>query len=180
MVFSFISHDWKWLISSDYNLKKINSLQPKKLLVFLSEEYPFFVLCVTWSVKKKTHIPDYTHSCIICFQFKCLCLTVSLSVWACGFVTLTATLGTASLVVLQQVQRPAPLGDRSPLPALPQPSCLLFGVHPELLGVAPIHLETATGENIRSGCMKKKPSQWNRGGCVILRELISCFLTCEK
>lgn len=57
---------------------------------------------------------------------------------------LTSTLGTASLVVLQQVQGPASVADRSPLPALPKPGGLLFGVHPELLGVAPIHLETDT------------------------------------
>lgn len=53
---------------------------------------------------------------------------------------LTATLGTSSLVVLQQVQSST---DRSPRSALPQPSGLLLGVHPELLGVASIHLETS-------------------------------------
>lgn len=57
-------------------------------------------------------------------------------------VELTATFGTASFLVLQQVQSATSFADGSPLPALPQPSGLLFGVHPELLGVAPIHLET--------------------------------------
>lgn len=61
----------------------------------------------------------------------------------CGL-KLTPTLGTAALVVLQQVQFPASIADRSPLPALPQPSGLLFGVHPKLLGVTPIHLEMDT------------------------------------
>ncbi len=56
---------------------------------------------------------------------------------------LTATLGTASFV-LEQVEGPASFAGRSPLPALPQPSGLLFGVHPELLGVAPIHLKSST------------------------------------
>lgn len=65
------------------------------------------------------------------------------SVYPCCM-KLTSTLGTASLVVLQQVQGPASVADRSPLPALPKPGGLLFGVHPELLGVAPIHLETDT------------------------------------
>lgn len=59
-------------------------------------------------------------------------------------VKLTATLGTSSLVVLQQVQSSTAVTNRSPLPALPQPSGLLLGVHPELLGVASIHLETST------------------------------------
>lgn len=58
---------------------------------------------------------------------------------------LTATLGTATLVVLQQVQRPASLADRPPLAALPQAGRLLFGEFPEILGVAAIHLETDTG-----------------------------------
>lgn len=57
---------------------------------------------------------------------------------------LTATFGTASFLVLQQVQSTTPFADGPPLPALPQPSGLLFGVHPELLGVASIHLETTT------------------------------------
>lgn len=57
---------------------------------------------------------------------------------------LTATFGTASFLVLQQVQSATPFADGPPLPALPQPSGLLFGVHPELLGVASIHLETTT------------------------------------
>lgn len=56
---------------------------------------------------------------------------------------LTATLGTSSLVVLQQVQSSTAVADRSPRSALPQPSGLLLGVHPELLGVASIHLETS-------------------------------------
>lgn len=55
---------------------------------------------------------------------------------------LTATLGTSSLVVLQQVQSSTAVADRSPLSALPQPSGLLLRVHPELLGVASIHLKT--------------------------------------
>lgn len=50
--------------------------------------------------------------------------------------TLTATLGTAPLV-LQKTS----IADRSPLPALPEPCGLLFGEHPQLLGVAPIHLQ---------------------------------------
>lgn len=63
-----------------------------------------------------------------------------------GSMKLTATFGTASLLVLQQVQSATSLADGSPLPALPEPSRLLFGVHPELLGVASIHLESKTDE----------------------------------
>lgn len=65
----------------------------------------------------------------------------------CG-VELTATFGTASFLVLQEVQSTTSFADGSPLPALPQPSGLLFGVHPELLGVASIHLETTTGTQL--------------------------------
>lgn len=81
--------------------------------------------------------------------------------WALSVITfdpetvkLTATLGTSSLVVLQQVQSSTAVANRSPLPTLPQPSGLLLGVHPELLGVASIHLETSTVRALVFGVQK--------------------------
>lgn len=65
---------------------------------------------------------------------------------------LTATFGAASLLVLQQVQSATSLADGSPLSALPQSSGLLLGVHPELLGVASIHLEAMAGTRLAHVC----------------------------
>lgn len=74
---------------------------------------------------------------------------------------LTATLGTASLVVLHQIQGPA---DRPPVTALPYPSCFLFGIHSKFLGVAPIHLETHTDRALADELSYGLQS-W---GCVLL------------
>lgn len=74
---------------------------------------------------------------------------------------LTATLGTASLVVLYQIQGPA---DRPPVTALPYPSCFLFGIHSKFLGVAPIHLETHTDRALADELSYGLQS-W---GCVLL------------